>query len=88
MRIALVLAISVLAAGVLWLAGEQHRRNCMSTGNTRCSALPWDAGMTPRSSTSTTTRPTLTEQGCVQLTIRNATAVTTDQIQPMPPECR
>jgi hypothetical protein len=92
MRIALVLAISVLAAGVLWLAGEQHQRNCISTGHSGCSVLPWDVGTTRRASTSTSTsttkRPTLTEQGCIDLAWSNVAATTTDQIQPIPPECR
>ena len=34
----------VLAGSVLWLAGEEHRKNCQSAGHTDCSVLPWDAG--------------------------------------------
>ena len=32
------------AGSVLWLAGEEHRKNCQTAGRTECSVLPWDAG--------------------------------------------
>jgi hypothetical protein len=88
MRLALIVVVCVLAVGVVWLAGEQHKRNCISTGKT-CSALPWDAGTTPQSAaTPTATTATLTAQGCLELALDNAQATTTDQIKPVPPECQ
>lgn len=33
-----------LTAAVLWLAGEQHRENCIRQDRTSCSVLPWDSG--------------------------------------------
>jgi hypothetical protein len=43
-RLATLLVAAVLAAGVIWLAGEEHRKNCQDAGRTACSILPWDAG--------------------------------------------
>jgi hypothetical protein len=40
-----LLVAHVVAVGVLWLAGEQHRKNCQDAGRSSCSALPWDSGM-------------------------------------------
>jgi hypothetical protein len=37
-----VAIVGVLA--VLWLAGEQHRKNCEDAGKVSCSVLPWDNG--------------------------------------------
>jgi hypothetical protein len=33
-----------IAAPVAWLAGEEHRENCLSQQRTSCSVLPWDSG--------------------------------------------
>ena len=44
MRIALVAVTAMLAVGVFWNAGEQHRSNCLVDGKTGCSVLPWEAG--------------------------------------------
>jgi hypothetical protein len=48
MRLAALLVAVVLSAGVLWLAGEQHRKNCISSGHSGCSVLPWDNGNPPQ----------------------------------------
>jgi hypothetical protein len=87
MKVAALLVAGVLAIGVVWLAGEQHRENCLSSGKTGCSVLPWVAG---NAASEEVVRPTgkLTPRGCIQLALRNAGATTTDQIQPRPPECR
>lgn len=34
----------VVAAPVAWLAGEEHRENCLRTDRSSCSVLPWDSG--------------------------------------------
>jgi hypothetical protein len=86
MRAATLLVAIVLAAGVLWLAGEEHRKNCLSSGRTSCSVLPWDSGRA--ASSPKAKRGTLTPAGCQQLLLRNLTATSTDQIEPRPPECR
>ncbi len=39
-----VLAAVVLAASALWLAGEQHKQNCIDSGMHNCSVLPWKSG--------------------------------------------
>jgi hypothetical protein len=44
MRLTALLVAAVLAAGVLWLAGEQHRKNCISSGHSGCSVPPWNSG--------------------------------------------
>ena len=44
---ALIVAL-VLAGGVLWLAGEQHRGNCQRDGKVACSVLPWESGESPK----------------------------------------
>jgi hypothetical protein len=36
--------LAVTAVAALWIAGEQHRQNCISQGRVSCSVLPWDAG--------------------------------------------
>lgn len=38
-----------LLAAALWNAGELHRKNCISSGRTGCSVLPWVAGTVPAS---------------------------------------
>jgi hypothetical protein len=85
MKVAALLVAVVLAGGVLWLAGEEHRRNCIASGRVECSVLPWDAGERPSESSR---RGTLTEQGCQQLLIDNALALTEEEQQEIPPECR
>jgi hypothetical protein len=37
-------AAVVIALPVAWLAGEQHRDNCLSAGRDNCTVLPWDQG--------------------------------------------
>lgn len=39
-----VLAAVVLAASALWLAGEQHKQNCIDSKMANCSVLPWKSG--------------------------------------------
>lgn len=39
-----ILAVLALALPVAWLAGEQHRENCIRANKTACSVLPWEAG--------------------------------------------
>ena len=34
----------VAVCAVLWLAGEQHRENCIRDGRVACSVLPWEDG--------------------------------------------
>ena len=46
--VALVLAILAVAA-LIWIAGEQHRENCISQNRADCSVLPWENGKQPRS---------------------------------------
>ena len=41
---ALLLALGIAAGALLWLAGEQHRENCLREGKVGCSVLPWDGG--------------------------------------------
>lgn len=36
--------LTVAIVAVLWLAGEQHRANCLRAGNTSCTVLPWNHG--------------------------------------------
>jgi hypothetical protein len=57
MRLAALLVAVVLAAGVLWLAGEQHRKNCIGSGHGGCSVLPWDNGNPSRQSSPTASGP-------------------------------
>jgi hypothetical protein len=42
-----LIVLAVLAAGVLWLAGEKHRENCFASGKKQCSVLPWASGESP-----------------------------------------
>jgi hypothetical protein len=39
--------LAVTAVAALWIAGEQHRENCIAQGRVSCSVLPWDAGENP-----------------------------------------
>jgi hypothetical protein len=66
MRLATLLVAAVLAAGVLWLAGEEHRRNCVSSGRTSCSVLPWDNGQRAAAVTTTPDPPEkhITRRAC------------------------
>lgn len=43
-RAAIIGAALTIAAPLAWLAGEQHRENCIRVGQTSCSVLPWDNG--------------------------------------------
>jgi hypothetical protein len=43
---------TALLAAALWNAGELHRRNCIRSGKTGCSVLPWIAGSRPASALS------------------------------------
>ena len=91
MRAAIVGLLVLLAASVAWLAGEQHRRNCISSGRVECSVLPWKAGSRPSEAldaTSEPKQPTLTEYGCEQLLLENAYALTEEDRKPTPPECQ
>jgi hypothetical protein len=85
MRVAILLVTAVLAVGVLWLAGEEHRRNCIASGNSECSVLPWDNGQAPSVSES---GGRLTPRGCQQLRRDNLLALTEGQKTPLPPECQ
>jgi hypothetical protein len=44
MRAAILALGIVFVFGVLWGAGELHRRNCQDAGRESCSVLPWDSG--------------------------------------------
>ena len=81
MRIALISVLSVLAAGVIWLAGEQHRENCVSTGKAGCSVLPWDSGDQPR-------HGRLDDYGCEQLALMHTYDGVENDPDETPPECR
>jgi hypothetical protein len=37
-----------LIASIVWLAGEQHRENCIRANRSECSVLPWNAGKVVR----------------------------------------
>jgi hypothetical protein len=41
--VALIVGLAI-AASLAWLAGEQHRENCIRDGKRSCSVLPWDSG--------------------------------------------
>jgi hypothetical protein len=84
MRAATLLVAIVLAAGVLWLAGEEHRKNCLSAGRASCSVLPWDGGSTPAAEEPAK----LTRRGCILLQYGNALAKSTAEMRRVPPECR
>ncbi|HUR86959.1 MAG TPA: hypothetical protein VMY78_16620 [Solirubrobacteraceae bacterium] len=47
-RVAAIVAAIIIALPLAWLAGEQHRENCIRLDRTGCSVLPWDAGESPR----------------------------------------
>jgi len=51
----------VVSSALLWLAGEQHRENCIREGRTACSVLPWNNGQqrvaTPRQGPIPTSSP-------------------------------
>jgi hypothetical protein len=85
-KIAALLVATALAFGVLWLAGEQHRENCVAAGNTGCSVLPWDDGDGRKQGVSEGGR--LTPYGCELRELLNDQAVTEEQVTPLPPECR
>jgi hypothetical protein len=57
MRVAALLVAIVVIAGVVWLAGEQHRKNCISSGHNGCSVLPWDDGNPPQARQPEDVRP-------------------------------
>jgi hypothetical protein len=38
------LAVFTSMLTLVWIGGELHRRNCLSQGRSRCSALPWVGG--------------------------------------------
>lgn len=42
--VVVALVLLVLAFGVLWNAGEQHRKNCIQEKRSDCSVLPWANG--------------------------------------------
>lgn len=44
MKVGIVSLLVVIAVGLFWLAGEQHRKNCIAEGKGGCSALPWVNG--------------------------------------------
>lgn len=46
-RAAITIAL-IVATPFTWIAGEQHRENCVRHGNVSCSMLPWDNGSTPK----------------------------------------
>ena len=85
MRVAIVLVTSVLAVSVLWLAGEEHRRNCIADGKDNCSVLPWENGATPPPPETSNGR--LTPRGCQELRVNNALALSEGDKTPLPPEC-
>jgi hypothetical protein len=81
LRIALVTVLAVLAASLIWLAGEQHRKNCLSTGRVGCSVLPWDSGDRPMSGP-------LDTYGCEQLVLLHVYDGVENGPDETPPECR
>lgn len=84
MRIALVAVTAMLAAGVFWNAGEQHRSNCLVAGKTGCSVLPWEAGAKP----SLKPRVKLTLEACLRLRVqKKVQAASGEGMDPLPPEC-
>jgi hypothetical protein len=72
LRVAALVVGVALAVGILWLAGEQHRENCIRDDRVSCSVLPWDNGEQPR----------LSERACRALLRAGAEPLT------LPPECR
>lgn len=42
--VAAVGLLTVIAAGVLWVGGEEHLQSCLAAKKTRCSRLPWKSG--------------------------------------------
>lgn len=42
-------AAVIVALPLAWLAGEQHRSNCIAEGRAGCSVLPWSGGHRPDS---------------------------------------
>ncbi len=44
MKLAALIAAFALVVAILWLAGEQHRENCIREGKRDCSVLPWESG--------------------------------------------
>jgi hypothetical protein len=81
MRVALVAVLDLLTASALWLAGEQHRKNCLSSGRAGCSVLPWDSGDRAQSGPPDA-------RGCEQVDLINEyDGVQGDTVE-VPPECR
>jgi hypothetical protein len=87
MRVASLLVALVLTAGVLWLAGEQHRKNCISDGRRACSVLPWMAG-TAKARKQPARSAGLTLEECLELRIKNAAAENTADLAPGSADCR
>lgn len=77
-----------LAFGVVWLAGERHRGNCIRAGEVACSVLPCEQGRVNRSAearqSKTGSKPKLRPLGCMALEDANATALSEDQIETDP----
>jgi hypothetical protein len=80
-RVVVASVLVVLAAGVLWLAGEEHRRNCIASGHATCSVLPWVSG-------ERVARGRLDARGCEQVRLINAYDGRDGDTVPTPPECR
>jgi hypothetical protein len=80
-KVALVVTLAALSIGVLWLAGEQHRKNCRSSGHSRCSVLPWNSGDRP-------VPMKLDERGCEQLRLANTYDGVQGDTFEVPPDCR
>jgi len=78
---ALVVGARSWRSAVVWLAGEQHRENCIRSGKARCSVLLWESGAAAGSAR-------LTPESCEQLKLRNEAASTVDDLEPLPRECR
>lgn len=63
-RIVALLAVTVLAGGVLWIGGELHRQACIREGRSACSVLPWDQGRLPPAAHGVTSCGQLPESVC------------------------
>jgi hypothetical protein len=44
MKLAALIVGVAIAVSLAWLAGEQHRKNCIHEGKRECSVLPWESG--------------------------------------------
>lgn len=80
----MVAGLAVVVVALLWIGGELHRDNCIRSGNTGCSVVPWDSGSSPPA----VEQGNLTPRGCQELRIDNALALNTADRKPVPPECR